>query len=395
MFSAAKLVVIRQASPRRRRSEPGVHTGADGQAAAIVSTAIQCWRRSRHDHRNQRDLEKRGCREGHHGHHAVLDRWPGDRPDCRSSIDALPPGGGPSADDAAAGQFDHTVGDAGDLPVVSDDQDRASRSACGTEDLEDLYAGPEVEFARRLVGEQGRVAGGQRPGDRHPLLLTTGELMREVAQAAPGGPPTPAPSAACPWRDRCARPRRRRTARSRGAVRPGNRLKLWNTKLTEVRRDGAAPCGSRQSDHARQADPAARCGCRGRRSGSAASSCRCPRDRGSPRTTSRPHAGRCRPERGHIHVADPVALGDAVDVDPRPSCPGCSLMATGGAALTSHAVLVTLRSSVLGPGAARAIRPVDSGPQDMSRHSSAAVLGRRNCGSGPRPWTSGRYDRSP
>ena len=49
--------------------------------------------------------------------------------------------------------------------------------------LEDLHAGAEVELAGRLVGEQDRVAGGERAGDRDALLLAAGELVRKVPGA--------------------------------------------------------------------------------------------------------------------------------------------------------------------------------------------------------------------
>jgi len=44
----------------------------------------------------------------------------------------------------------------------------------------DPDGGAGVEVARRLVGEQDRRPVHERPGDRHPLLLTAGQLVREA-----------------------------------------------------------------------------------------------------------------------------------------------------------------------------------------------------------------------
>ena len=61
---------------------------------------------------------------------------------------------------------------------------------CAVQQLEDLHAGTEVELAGRLVGEQDRVPGRERAGDRDALLLAAGELVREVvgrgSRARPG-----------------------------------------------------------------------------------------------------------------------------------------------------------------------------------------------------------------
>ncbi len=51
--------------------------------------------------------------------------------------------------------------------------------------LEDRHTRAEVELARRFVGEQDRVAGGQRARDGDALLLAAGELEREVVHPPP------------------------------------------------------------------------------------------------------------------------------------------------------------------------------------------------------------------
>ena len=154
---------------------------------------------------------------------------------CRSAISAGPPGFGASATIATAGELDHPVGDAGDLAVVGDDEDRGVL-AVGllVQQVEDLHAGAEVELAGRLVGQQDRVAGRQRAGDRHPLLLAAGELVREVLAAGPS--PTrssiwAATSRASPWPLTSAP-----NSTFSSAVSAGKRLKVWKMKLTARRR---------------------------------------------------------------------------------------------------------------------------------------------------------------
>src|SRR3970282_313398 len=45
------------------------------------------------------------------------------------------------------------------------------------EDREDLFARRRVQVPRRLVGEDDRRLIHERPGDRHPLALSAGELV--------------------------------------------------------------------------------------------------------------------------------------------------------------------------------------------------------------------------
>ena len=70
------------------------------------------------------------------------------------------------------------------------------------EHAEDLDAGAEVELTGRLVGEQDRVPGRERAGDRDALLLAARELVREVAQTVSERRPARAPAAPAPLR-RC------------------------------------------------------------------------------------------------------------------------------------------------------------------------------------------------
>ena len=66
---------------------------------------------------------------------------------------------------------------------MRDHDHRAPGVRLGPQEFEDLNTRPEVEIARRLVGEQQRVAGGQRSRDGDALLLTTGQLVRIVVQS--------------------------------------------------------------------------------------------------------------------------------------------------------------------------------------------------------------------
>ena len=72
---------------------------------------------------------------------------------------------------------DRVVGDDHDgLPVVVD---------AAAQQLEHLGAGPGVEVAGRLVGEDDPRPADQRAGDRHPLLLAAGELLGLVVEPVP------------------------------------------------------------------------------------------------------------------------------------------------------------------------------------------------------------------
>src|SRR6266511_440636 len=72
----------------------------------------------------------------------------------------------------------------GHASVVGDHHHRhAALGPQPRQQLQDLVAGARVEVAGRLVGQQHRRLGRQRPGDRHPLLLAAGELRGPVQQA--------------------------------------------------------------------------------------------------------------------------------------------------------------------------------------------------------------------
>src|SRR3569832_189640 len=73
------------------------------------------------------------------------------------------------------------VGPLGGAGVVGDHDDRLGKFiAEPAEEVQHLFGGSLVEIAGRLVGDQEGGIGHDRPCDRHPLLLTAGELLRKM-----------------------------------------------------------------------------------------------------------------------------------------------------------------------------------------------------------------------
>jgi hypothetical protein len=77
----------------------------------------------------------------------------------------------PVRHDVPAGQLDHPVTHPRDLPVVRDHQHRPARLSLRPQQFQDLHPHAEIKLTGGLIGQQYGVAGGQRPRDRHPLLL--------------------------------------------------------------------------------------------------------------------------------------------------------------------------------------------------------------------------------
>ena len=95
-------------------------------------------------------------------------------------------GGGPvhPARDPSVDEEDHGVGVRRRDRVVGDHDDRLAQVVdAGPQQGQHLVRGPGVEGAGRLVGQDDRGVGDQRPGDRDALLLAAGELR--------GQPPAP------------------------------------------------------------------------------------------------------------------------------------------------------------------------------------------------------------
>ena len=70
-----------------------------------------------------------------------------------------------------------------DVVLVGDQDDRLAAGVELVEDLHDLLAGPGVEVAGRLVGEDDRRAVDQGAGDGDALALSARELVRLVPHA--------------------------------------------------------------------------------------------------------------------------------------------------------------------------------------------------------------------
>ena len=86
-------------------------------------------------------------------------------------------------DDLAVAQPDHPLGLLGDVGLVRDQHDGAAFFVQAREDPQDVLGGVRVEVAGRLVGEDQRGVGHDRPRDRDPLLLAAGQLGGLVVQA--------------------------------------------------------------------------------------------------------------------------------------------------------------------------------------------------------------------
>src|SRR3954451_9165559 len=83
--------------------------------------------------------------------------------------------------DPAGPQAHHAVAALGEVQVVGDEhQGRAALSFKPEQEPDDGVAGRLVEVAGRLVGEQERRIGHNRPGDRDALLFAAGQLRRIV-----------------------------------------------------------------------------------------------------------------------------------------------------------------------------------------------------------------------
>ena len=93
-------------------------------------------------------------------------------------------GFGGVADDVPVGELDDALGVGGDLVLVGDQDDRAALVGEALEDARGPPAWRRVEVPGRLVGEDHRRVGDQRPRDGDALLLAARELGGEVVHAA-------------------------------------------------------------------------------------------------------------------------------------------------------------------------------------------------------------------
>jgi hypothetical protein len=82
---------------------------------------------------------------------------------------------------SGTGWSDHAPGIGGDVLFVGHHEDGDSRPVQAQEDVHDLRAGPAVQVAGGLVGQDDRWRVDQRSRDGDSLLLPTGELVGPVA----------------------------------------------------------------------------------------------------------------------------------------------------------------------------------------------------------------------
>ena len=191
----------------------------------------------------------------------------------------------------AAAQLDDPVGDAAISRLWVTIDAVAPRWACSWSSSRIWTPVWKSSSPGRLVGEQDRVAGGEGAGDRHPLLLAAGELVREVVDAvaepdalehlAGGARALGAGGDVGAELDVLARGQRREQVE--GLKDEADRLRGGS---------GTAPRARRPEMSLPATVSAPRSGSRAPRSCSAASSCRCPRGRGRRRIRPNSPAGR-------------------------------------------------------------------------------------------------------
>ena len=88
--------------------------------------------------------------------------------------------------DLAVGDADYPVRVRSDLGVVRHQQKRDPLlDVEPAEQFQDLLTGPRVEVSGGLVGQEQDRLVDQRTGDRHPLLLAAGELVRRMVRPCP------------------------------------------------------------------------------------------------------------------------------------------------------------------------------------------------------------------
>src|SRR5262252_4012275 len=86
-------------------------------------------------------------------------------------------------DDAAVEDVDAAIGVAGIARIVCDHANRRSAAMQFTEEIHHRFTAPRIEVSGRLVRQQDERLAGNRARDRHTLLLTAGQLARQVLRA--------------------------------------------------------------------------------------------------------------------------------------------------------------------------------------------------------------------
>ena len=90
---------------------------------------------------------------------------------------------GAVTDDLAVAYFDDTFGPRCDFTVMGNQNHHVALAGQLIQQGHDLGAAVAVEGTGGLVGENDMPTVHQGPGDRHPLLLASGQLMRTVGCA--------------------------------------------------------------------------------------------------------------------------------------------------------------------------------------------------------------------
>ncbi len=137
------------------------------------------------------------------------------------------------AGDVPVADHDDSPDERGDVRLVGDQDDGDAALAQLLEERHHLHAGPRVEVARGLVGEDELRLADQRAGDGHPLLLPAREAVRGVVQ--PVAEPHPLERLGRPAPPLCACRRRRRAAAA-----PRSRAR-WSGKEVEALEDEPQP----------------------------------------------------------------------------------------------------------------------------------------------------------
>ncbi|MNH20575.1 hypothetical protein D3C79_803520 [compost metagenome] len=88
------------------------------------------------------------------------------------------------ADDQAVTNLDDALGPGSDFAIVSDQDHHMTLAGQFIEQGHDFGAALAVEGTGGFVGKDDMAAVHQRTGNRHPLLLATGELVGAIAGAA-------------------------------------------------------------------------------------------------------------------------------------------------------------------------------------------------------------------
>ena len=198
-------------------------------------------------------------------------------------------------DDRAVLQHGDAVGDRQRLVLVVRHEDRGRAGLADHLDHLAPHARPELHVDRRerLVEQHELRPRGERPGERDALAFAAGEVMRQpLLEPGEADQLDQLGDARALGRRRVrpAQPERRRSPRPSGAgtARPPAGRSRCGAARAACARATCRRCGRRARSRPRR-------GARSRRSGAAASSCRCPTRRGSPSASrSRPRARRRR-----------------------------------------------------------------------------------------------------